>query len=229
MRVDYNNKPDHISINVDIDNSADKKTVHIINILDSSGSMGHNKNSKWSSAVRGVNAEIAALKKDNSVNYLYTLVVFGRSHRIIFDKVPIANVEYTDTWRSTRSTSLYDTIGKILSKYFTNDSVLVKIFTDGEENSSRTWNSDSVQSLISEKEAQNFTITFVGTDKDVKYIVRNLKIAEGNTLVHDNTAKGVKAAFEVSNDATVQYSKGISRGDFTKTTSFYVKSISFNS
>lgn len=200
--------------------STEKKTIHIVHILDSSGSMGDSYNSKWSSAVQGVRSEISELKLDLTVNYVYSLVVFGASSKQVIWQQPINKVKYESDWRSQSSTALYDTIKATLSNYPQGEPVLVKILTDGASNSDRTSPSE-IKQLIDSLQEKDFTITFVGTADDVEYINKTLGIAEGNTLVHDNTAEGVMRSFKKSMGATMSYASNVAEGKFTKTLNFY--------
>lgn len=197
----------------------DKPTIHIVHIVDRSISMS---GTKLLNAVKGVNAEIEELQKDSSANYLFTLVHFGSGITRSYWQTPINNVPKINI-SDYGMTALYQTIGETLSDYDTDDSVLVKIFTDGAENCSRGKFRDVsiLKSLIQEKENGNFTITFVGTASDVESIQCELNIAEGNTLIHDNTGAGVEKSFKKSMKATLSYSRSVSQGEFTKTMSFY--------
>ena len=162
------------------------------------------------------------LQKDNMVNYLFTLVHFGSNIINTYWQIPISKVESIYI-QSDGMTALYQAIGETLDKFPQTDPVLVKIFTDGEENQSRGKynNASSVKTLIDSLEQKDFTITFVGTASDVESIKRNLSIAAGNTLVHDNTEESVKMSFRKSMDATVSYSANVAKGNFTKTLNFY--------
>ena len=199
--------------------STEKKTIHIVHILDRSGSMN---GPKLNAALQGINAEVQELQKDNMVNYLFTLVHFGSNIINAYWQIPISKVGNINI-SSDGMTALYQAIGETLDKFPQTNPVLVKIFTDGEENQSRGKynNASSVKTLIDSLEQKDFTITFVGTASDVESIKRNLSIAAGNTLVHDNTEESVKMSFRKSMDATVSYSANVAKGNFTKTLNFY--------
>jgi len=198
----------------------EKKTIHIVHILDSSGSMGEGFYSKWNSAVQGVQSEITELQKDNVVNYLFSLVVFGKDSKRIFWQVPIKEVVYSSDWRSQSATALYDTIKDTLSVYPQGEPVLVKILTDGQSNHDLTLPKE-IKQLIDNLQEKDFTITFVGTASDVDYINQNLGIAKGNMLVHDNTADGVMRSFRKSMIATTAYTTSVANNEFSKTLNFY--------
>lgn len=190
--------------------------LHNVHILDASGSMA---GGKIRSALIGINDEISELKKNPDAEYTtQTIIDFSYSGDI-----------QTRMWKSaikeagkfdcvTRgSTALLEAIGKtlttLLKEHKDGEKVLVKIFTDGQENDSDTkWKYEVVPELIKKCEKEGFVITFVGTSQDVKYAVNALHVKQSNTLVHDNTAAGVAKSFKKSIGATVSYRAAASRG-----------------
>lgn len=198
-----------------------KPTIHIIHILDRSESMS---GPKLRSALRGINEEVSNFKNDDTVNYVFSLVDFGNDVHKYYWKTPINEVSDNISIWSQGCTALYQAIGETLSDYSTDEPVLVKIFTDGEQyanNWGKYNTAKKAKEVIQSKESTNFTITFVGTESDVTKCQDLFGIAEGNTLVHDNTGEGVQKVFKKSLNATKNYSKGIVSGEFTKTMSFY--------
>lgn len=205
----------------------DKPTIHNVYILDRSSSM--NDNNKIDKALEGINSEISQLKQDKNVNYTQTIVDFSYSYDIKtpFFKVPLADMKHYTT-NANGMTALYQAIGQTLDRLKnnipTNEKVLVKIFTDGEHNqwSGKYSSPSEIKPLIAECESRGFTITFVGTEFDVKNIVNVLHIDISNTLTHDNTEAGVQAVFMCSTDSTMNYSKrvlkreDVSRGFYKK-------------
>lgn len=195
------------------DKTEEKPTIHNVHIVDISSSMG---GGKIASAILGVNTEVDELKKDDSVIYTHTLVEFSEPYHIktVCYKVPMAEVKPYNTYVRS-STALNQAIGETLTKLkndmFGEDKVLVKIFTDGGENSSQgTWaNREMLSQLIKQCEESGFTITFVGTEYDVNTVIRTLGIHASNTLSHDNTSRGVEMAFMTSANSTSLYAQKI--------------------
>lgn len=188
--------------------------IHIIDILDASGSM---QGAKFNAAVKGINYGVSKLKEDKApVDYTYTLCDF--SGDIIF-RERLTKLEKVGTFRSaTRgSTSLYDAIGDsvTLVREASNmgDKVLVNIYTDGQENTSRRFNAKQIASLIETLSAKGWTFTFIGQQNDVDFAQRNLKFASSNTLVHDNTGEGLAKAFTTNSVARASYSTKVSLGE----------------
>lgn len=186
-------------------------TIHNVYVLDASSSMEGNK---FDNALKGINTEIEQLKQDKSINYTQTVVRFSYPNEIRFVELmrPIQAVGRIND-KAYGNTALNDAIGQTITKLRNSvkvgEKVLIKIFTDGEENASREYNHQTIKQLIAEVEPLGFTITFVGTDRDVKEVVRNLNIRATNTLVHNNTAKGVQDAFLSSANATRGYAQKV--------------------
>ncbi len=192
--------------------NTEKKTVHNIVILDSSGSM---RGSKWNNAVNMVNLEFEEYRKQNDVNLTYSVVIFSSEAKIVQWKEssprPINIVSDYIGW----GTALNDTIGITLDKLyneFTNDHVLVKIATDGEECSSRSYTSFQVRDLIQKAQEKGWTVTFAGTEKDVQTAQRLYGVDASNTVVHDNTGAGFEKMSKETIIATRQMMSNYAAG-----------------
>lgn len=205
-------------------------TVHNVHILDASGSM---HGGKINAALKGINMEVEDMKKDNSTEVTQTIVHFSDPMDIqtFCWKTPLGEVKHFSTL-TRGSTALLQTIGNTLTQLLSEangkDKVLVKIFTDGQENATSLdspWrNPKAVSDLIKQCESKGFTITFVGTEQDVKYVINLLSIDKTNTLAHQNTAESIGATYLMSQEATVKYRGAAARGQdvthdfFTKET-----------
>lgn len=200
----------------------EKPIIHNVHIVDISGSMA---GGKLRSAVQGVNEEVEELKKDTTVNYTHSLVEFsGPNHiKTVCWKTPIGDVGLYAT-RDIDSTALNQATGqtleKLVSEMKSDEKVLVKIFTDGGENSSQgKWklSSDLKEFIKQCQDKYGFTITFIGTTNDVQQVIQNLSIDISNTLTHDNTAHGVYMASMARGIATKAYaSKVLKKEDVKK-------------
>lgn len=196
----------------------DKPTIHIVNILDVSGSM---EGDKFNNALTGIFKETKEFKNSDEINYLTTLYTFSWYSEILehFFKKPVGIISLKPILRCSGMTALYDAIGKVLIKtknlHSVNEKVLVNIFTDGEENNSKIWNAPKVKNLIKECKELGFTITFVGTGYDVNRMKKVLDIDDSNTLVHDNTGESVEKAFKTRSAATKNFSEKVLKGEDT--------------
>lgn len=210
-------------------------TVHNVHLLDASGSM---VGGKYKNAIGGIKEEIALLANDKSrVKYTQTIIEFTsgwgihgtveRRHTVVGDLKAALDFVPMGT---DGGTPLYEALGNTLElmkeKKKQGEKVLVKVFTDGGENSSagRFANPKVLFDLIKECEANDFTVTFVGTPTDTMTVIAKLGIDKSNTLTHNNTAEGVVFAFQQSASSTVSYSKSAIRGEDV-TRGFYSKEV----
>ena len=199
-------------------------TIHNVHILDASYSMGGFKSnsSKLVSALKGINDEVDSLKKDKSAKIIHSFISFASRHDQKFHEfrtdiklVPKINI-------NTRgNTSLYRTLSIVLKKLIdsipksSNEKTIVKVFTDGSDNDS---GDDitmlDIRVLIEDAKKYDITVTFVGTESDVRRVINTMNIDKSNTLVHDNTAESVTKSFTKSAKATANYvSKSIAGED----------------
>lgn len=205
--------------------------VHEIHLLDGSGSMAR----KIESAMAGINEDLygskaAAIK--TGVKGTYTIFQFGSE----FIANGVGNVimhsigdfeGYTSRFFNSGSTALYDSIIESIeimrNKKFKEDKVLLKIMTDGQNNVNDSLRTTCANLIAEVQKNDNFTVTFVGTDSDVKYVTANLNIDKSNTLVHDNTERGVKMSYMKTASASVQYRSAVASGQ-SVSDNFYGKS-----
>lgn len=188
--------------------------IHVADVLDASGSMN---GPKFINALKGINKGIEGLKCDASgAEYTYTLCDF--SHDVLFPFVK-RNLQGVHNYSGeTRgSTSLYDAIGQTIRKIEANwipgAKVLVNIYTDGQENSSKEFSGKEIAAMIKVLSGQGWTFTFVGTDHDVAYVVNNLHIHESNTLVYDGSAQGLEKSLSATVKSRGAYAQAAVRGE----------------
>ncbi len=207
------------------------KIIHNIHILDRSGSM---KGAKFKNAVSGILDEIKVLKKiekTENVTYTQTIVAFSHSYEIntlcFRTKLNNLNLTKKSFGKADGYTALNDAIGLTLDKFMdTKDQVLVKIFTDGEENNSTTpyRNNHVLKSLLNLCKEKGWTITFVGTKFDVKKMQILYNLDESNTFVHDNTPESITDSFVNTVSMNTNYAKRVVAGEDV-TTGYYTKTI----
>ncbi|TXF85235.1 VWA domain-containing protein [Neolewinella aurantiaca] len=101
--------------------------------------------------------------------------------------------ELANAYEPQGMTALFDAIGQgfqlVPDKQ---DSVLVTIMTDGEENSSQEYSRKSITELITKKRAGKpaWTITFMGTTEQAMKEAKSWGVSGGNALRINNNAKG---------------------------------------
>jgi hypothetical protein len=129
-----------------------------------------------------------------------------------------------ENYRTRGGTALFDAMARAFDLVpQEQSSVFVNILTDGEENSSRTYNSEMIRGIVEDKKNKNWAITFMGTTEDALNTAVSIGISKDNTFEFANSSAGVtrgmgkalkaKAAY-FSN--TVAYMSGdLSEADMT--------------
>ena len=212
---------DTISENITIE----KPVIHVIDIIDCSGSM---YGEKIKTAESGINKGILELKKDTNVIYKYSLCTFSYSSNIFmrYTRVDINDILEV-SFKAQGYTALYDAIGRVFNEISfksNNEKVLINIYTDGEENDSRVWNALSISRLIEESKDKGITVTFIGLKDDVNRVINKLKIEESNTLCYNGTAEDFNLSLIATFTARTNYATSVLAGEDVSR-GFYKKDI----
>ncbi len=189
------------------------KRVFNLLVVDESGSMSVIRNQ----ALAGINETLATIRKmqktHKHLEQHVTLITFDSTHKnVVYDNaraihaLPIHAKDYNPCG----ATPLYDAIGMGIAKVNAltteEDSVLVTIITDGEENCSEDYNLQMVKNLIAKLKKQNWTFTFIGTDDlDVETIATDMGI--DNHLHFSEDEAGTREMFAQENRARERYNK----------------------
>ena len=184
-----------------------KKVIHNVVLLDSSGSM---RGAKYNNSINGITAELESVKSNNETtiyNYLYDFLDYSRVLVERYSKQESPEFNFRRLDPAGNFTPLYTSLFTLLTKLSDipeSEKVLVKVYTDGENNGS--WDKQiPCAALIKFLSKKNFTITFVATENDMRNIVRDLQLDDSNTLTVSNTGDGFKKAFDKSLIATKDY------------------------
>ena len=188
-------------------NPAPQLDIQIHMFLDKSGSMQVN----WPQTITGVKEYFNGLKAQNT-DYTVSLHAFAQRLRTVFDKVKIADVDLSlidPIVADGTSTSLYDSMAEVLSGI--HDEVnpfLIVVFTDGMDNSSRSYKAAGIRELINRLEAQNnFTFVFMGAAPDAWGEAANLGTTKGNTSLFDR--QDTIRSFMEASASTQSYARGV--------------------
>ena len=187
------------------------KRVFNLLVVDESGSMSIIRRQ----ALVGINETLATIQKMQKAHadleQRVTLITFDSTHmKLLYDNAcahdakPLRSCAYNPCG----GTPLYDAIGLGLSKVNAlttpDDSVLVTIITDGEENCSQEYTLAMIQNLIEKLKKQNWTFTFIGTDDlDVESIAMDMGIDNHLSFAEDE--EGTKAMFASENRTRERY------------------------
>ena len=191
-------------------------------IVDESGSMSIIRNE----ALAGLNETVETCQKMQEMHpemeQRITLITFDSGHfKVHFDNQPVMKVRKltTDDYRPSAATPLYDAIGKGIAKLNAqtgeNDSVLVTIITDGEENCSQEYNLKLVKNLIEKQKKQGWTFTLIGTDNlDVEGMAGMMSI--DNHLAFTEDEESTKVMFARERKARTRFYACMARGESMK-------------
>lgn len=200
-------------------------TIHNIYLLDKSSSM---QGEKYTAAKEGLKQDVESIKKLISKDVVYTmsLVEFASEVETKSWFHLASNYTLNASVTAHGNTALYEALGNAIERALQDkkkeDKVLVKVFTDGEENNSKgkyapkvryNRSSPELANLIKQAESDGITVTFIGTAHDTQEVIKNLGIDESNTLVHNNTAEDITRGMDFMSGQTVNYSARVSRGE----------------
>ncbi len=189
------------------------KRVFNLLVVDESGSMSVIRNQ----ALAGINETLATIRKmqktHKHLEQHVTLITFDSTHKnVVYDNVRAIHALplHAKDYNPRGATPLYDAIGMGIAKVNAltteEDSVLVTIITDGEENCSEDYSLQMVKNLIAKLKKQNWTFTFIGTDDlDVETIATDMGI--DNHLHFSEDEAGTREMFAQENRARERYNK----------------------
>lgn len=153
----------------------DQMRTHVNFLLDESGSMDDNG---MAGALReGFNGYVKGLLEDTEVEYTMTVAKFTTDNGVDMrysvmggSNIPVKDVVFLteENYVPFASTPLYDAIARIVKETEVPEgtAVLTVIYTDGLENASREFSSESINKLILDSEAKGWTFLFMGAAKE---------------------------------------------------------------
>lgn len=183
-----------------------KDVANIFFILDKSGSM----NRLRQQAITGFNSYIASQRALPGETRL-TFVQFNENREVIYEAQNVKEVPELDgtTYIPDGYTALNDSVGFVLSKYLPkcspDETNVVAILTDGQENASKEYSLAQVRGLLAEAEANGWEVLFLGANMSKDTVVGTYGINSSNVSTFDATAKGVSDAFTAMSASTTTY------------------------
>ena len=192
----------------------DVTPVHVLFVIDSSGSMGP----KAGDVRGGFNSYVDQLREEKASDYRLTAVTFDTQVATLFTALRLTEVPTLDTsnYRTGGNTALYDALGVSLAEQtsairkedapYGTERVLVIVMTDGEENSSRRFTKEQITGEIQQREAAgNWTFVYLGADQDAWAAAQGLGFAAGNVAAYAST--DTRDIFQKLARGTVRYSR----------------------
>lgn len=183
-----------------MDTTNKESKIYNLIILDESGSMCCIERQ----ALNGLNETLqtirSAQQKYPEQKQYVTILPFDTNNiRLLRDKVSIDEVRdlHPDEYNPCGGTPLYDAIGfginSLIKTVTPDDSVLVTIITDGEENSSVEYNAKSISTLIESLKKQGWLFTYIGANQDAIHVAMQINIS--NALNFEQDDEGTKQMF----------------------------------
>ena len=186
-----------------------KNLTEVVFILDRSGSMSGLE----ADTIGGFNSMIEKQKKQGG-DALISTVLFDNASEVIHDRInvrdikPMTNKDYT----VRGCTALLDAIGGAIHhignvhKYARNEDVpehtLFVITTDGMENASRRYDSETVKKMIErQKEKYGWEFLFLGANIDAVETARRFGIGADRAVNYHSDSRGTKLNYEVVSEA----------------------------
>ncbi len=205
-----------------------KQKVFNLIIVDESGSMDIIRKQAFS----GMNETLQTVRQMQQQypdkEQRVSLVSFDSDHtKWHYDNTPAEEakgLQWND-YQPCGCTPLYDAMGMAMSKVNAqaskDDSVLVTVITDGEENASREWTLKMVRSFIEKQKEQGWTVTLIGTDNlDVESMAHSMAIDDHLMFAED--AEGTSKMFARERKSRMRFNaclaacKPMMKGDFFK-------------
>jgi uncharacterized protein YegL len=204
----------------------DDRPVVIGLVLDRSGSMQNVR----SNVISAYN-EFLQEQQRQPGKALFSLVLFDTSFDQVHDLVPVGDVpELTDkTYEIRGMTALYDAIGHTVStidKSVANmaiapSRVVLVIYTDGQENSSRECTREQINALLEAKQNQDspWDVVFLGANQDAFAEGAKIGTQYANTATYAASAAGTKSSLGAVSSYVVR-SRSMAAGGQSVTNAF---------
>jgi len=186
-----------------------KNLTEIVFILDRSGSMSGLE----ADTIGGFNSMIERQKKQDG-EALISTVLFDNASEVIHDRVNVRDIkQMTNKDYTVRGcTALLDAIGGAIHhignvhKYARNEDVpehtLFVITTDGMENASHRYDSETVKKMIErQKERYGWEFLFLGANIDAVEKARHFGIGADRAVNYHSDSRGTKLNYEVVSEA----------------------------
>jgi len=143
----------------------DNEDLHIVIVLDESGSMEVVRDS----TISAINEFIDGQRKEEGKTWV-TLTKFDTEFRPLYEYAPLEKVKplTRETYTPTGMTALHDAIGKTIHQAARphKTKTMFVVMTDGQENSSKEYTLRSVKALIDSYKVDGWDFVFLGANID---------------------------------------------------------------
>lgn len=155
-------------------------------LVDGSGSMY-----PFANDVKGSVKHFIGEQKENEGKATFTLVQFDDRYKVIHNFTHLNNVDehkFAEEYSPSGGTALLDAIGRATIELTQRiaqmpleerpTKVIIAVLTDGEENSSTSYNLAKINALIKQKESEGWEYMFLGAGLDAIKEARNMGFSE---------------------------------------------------
>ena len=189
--------------------------TEMIFILDRSGSMAGLE----SDTIGGFNSMLERQKKEEGEAYVST-ILFNHNSTVIHDRVSIDKVEplTREQYFAAGTTALMDAMGdaihhiKNVHKYAREEDrpahTIMVIITDGMENASRRYSSDSIKATVKKRTEEGWEFIFLGANIDAVETASDYGIKPERAANFHNDNRGIHTNFTVLGDICGSVRKG---------------------
>ena len=199
-----------------------KNTSHVVFILDESGSMS----SHYDQTLSGFNEFLETHKKDEIETKIPTFISLfkfnGFNVNQVYNREPVQGIAPLNktSYRPSGGTNLIDSIGAVMQtinqqlssqRKSNRDHVIITILTDGEENSSKTFDNNDIKQMVSKAEEKNWAFIFLGANMDAFKTSSVWGFSQNNTLHYDTHT--INAAIRSSADMSTRLKMSVSEGN----------------
>jgi uncharacterized protein YegL len=211
-----------------------KKVSYITFVIDESGSMAGVRDA----TITGINEQIQQIKKDfgsksEDIDTFVSLIKFSGDVQTVFAHIPLDKLKEitSEDYIPNGNTAMYDAVGHAIDQLKErkdineeNTSSLVIVVSDGEENSSKKYNSESLAAAIGKmNETKRWTFSYLGANQDLSKVSTRTRMSVGNMATFDShSSKGVLRAFASNANAISNYAVNLASAEMSfAATSFY--------
>ena len=193
-------------------------TQEVVAIIDRSGSMS----GKETDTVGGINTTLDIIKQDLKSDEVVkvSIKLFDHEENLLINSLNINDVRPLELRQFVPrgQTALYDAIGFTLTYFMEKklrdptcyDKCLIYIATDGLENCSKKFNSDSLKKLIASAiKSYNIELIYLGANQDAILEASKIGILPSHAINYSETSEECKSAYRsVGNVVNRQKSRG---------------------
>jgi hypothetical protein len=172
------------------------KTIKQKIIVDESGSM----HDQQDIVINGFNEQLVTMRQEEknlNVQYLITLIKFADEATMLYKDLPLEQVPNLnkETYIPSGWTALYDAIGMAIDTATLGETdVLVTIFTDGQDNKSKTWKKSTIKTLIELRQNENkWGFVYFGANQNTWAEAQQMGVRNAVHYTMQNTDKAMSA------------------------------------